>query len=253
MSRGCMPLETLNRQCCPAAHSLLQAAAHTRRRARFASRAAAFAAAASAGDSPLPAASEAAAAAAAPCPGGRGGLPVPGGFSVFRLRTGMGITGMQLSGEAAVASTGPALQQAALAVNTGPQAVHASHAMQHKSGLRAPYSCYTLVAALLLLVIFLYTSVTFSGAPRLQTTKAAWLCRRTEPEKSVSASSSLSDSVAYSSSARSSAKKSCFQKSSSAPSWSSMSCTVTRKDLELVTQGRTLPKQATADMQPAQP
>ena len=132
-----MPLKTLNQQCCPAAHSLLHAAAHTRRRARFASRAAAFAAAASAGDSPLPAASEAA---AALCPGGRGGLPAPGGFSVFRLRKGMGITGMQLSGEAAVGSTGPALQQAALAVNTGPQAVHTSHAVQHKSGLRAPFS-----------------------------------------------------------------------------------------------------------------
>lgn len=123
----------------------------------------------------------------------------------------------------------PALQQAALAVNTGPQAVHLSHAVQHKSGLRAPFSCYALSAALLVVVIFLYTFEAFNGAPHLQTTKAEQLCRRTEPEKSVSASSSLSDSVAYSSSARSSAKKSCFQKSSSAPSWSSMSCTTRRK------------------------
>lgn len=84
-----MPLQITNRRCCPAEHSLMQAAAHTRRRARFASRTAAFAAAASAGDSPLPAASAAAAAAAALCPGGRGGLPAPGGFSVFRLRKGI--------------------------------------------------------------------------------------------------------------------------------------------------------------------
>ena len=88
---GCVPIGCIPEQVATCQtvikHSLTQKAAHTRRRARFASRAAALAAAASAGDSPLQAASDAAATAAALCPGGRGGLPAPGGFSVFRLHT----------------------------------------------------------------------------------------------------------------------------------------------------------------------
>ena len=129
---------------------------HTRRRARFASRAAAFAAAASAGDSPLPAASEAAAAAAAPCPGGRGGLPAPGGFSVFRLREGV-------TRDAAVWGSSRMSNRTQFAAESARCQHRVIGSAQEsrcaaKSGLRAPFCCYALVAALLLIVVFLHTS-----------------------------------------------------------------------------------------------
>ena len=130
-----------------------QTAAHTRRRARFASRAAAFAAAASAGDSPLPAASEAAAAAAALCPGSRGGLPAPGGFSVFRLRTGVTNDATDRPGRQCL--RGAPCSRQTQNNSTGPHACNCGVHRVAKKWVAVPFSCYALVAALLLIVIFL--------------------------------------------------------------------------------------------------